>query len=144
MGQRYVSYDASLEFLKIKTLQERQEIICLSFAPKCLASKKFYHLFNPMPQNNHNLRETRKLIEPKCYTERYKNSPLVYLTKLLNTYYSTKNVNAQYSSHKTLLCIMDYKYVLYILPLINIQIQEEDFCQREAPEGDLITCSATN
>ena len=35
------------------------------------------------------LRETCKFVEPHCNTERYWNLPLVYLTKMLNNYYTT-------------------------------------------------------
>ena len=69
MGRRHVSYEASLEFLQLETLEERREQICLTFALKCLASRKYNHLFEPVPLTCHNLRETRKLFEPTCQTE---------------------------------------------------------------------------
>ena len=91
MGRRYLSYEDSLTILKLETLHERREEICLSFALKCQNSKKFSHMFEPVPHSDYNFRETLKFIEPHCHLERTRKSPLVYLTRLLNNYYSTKN-----------------------------------------------------
>ena len=90
MGQRYICYESALNFLELDPLDIRREQLCLTFALKCLRNNKFNHWFQINPQNPHNLREIPKFVEPLCVTERYRNSPLVYLTRILNDHYSTK------------------------------------------------------
>ena len=88
MGQRYNDYDSALDFLNLESLEKRRETLCLTFALKCLRNPKFRHWFELTPQNPYSLRETRKFLEPLCHKERYFNSPLVYLERLLNNYCS--------------------------------------------------------
>ena len=89
MGTRYQSYEDSLTFLNLEELSVRRDELCLAFALKCLNSAKFGHIFIPTPNVGYNVRELRRFVEPKCDTERYRKSPLVYLTRLLNEYFST-------------------------------------------------------
>ena len=91
MGQRYIDYKSALDFLSLEPLSQRRENLCLTFALKCLNNPKFKDWFPLNSQNPHNLRETHKFLEPHCKTERYRNSPLVYLTRVLNNYFSTKS-----------------------------------------------------
>ena len=91
MGTRYQSYEDSLTFLNLEDLSVRREELCLTFALKCLNSAKFGHLFTPTPNVGYNVRELRHFVEPQCDTDRYLNSPLVYLTRILNEYFSTKS-----------------------------------------------------
>ena len=82
MGNRYTTYEEALEYLELDTLLKRREQICLDFALKCFHNRKFSHLFVPTPANDHDLREpVRRFLEPQCTTERYRKSPLVYLTR---------------------------------------------------------------
>ena len=90
MGNRYTTYEAALSYLDLQTLAERRVKICLDFALKCLKNPKFSKLFVPIPPDVHNLRETRSFLEPQCTTERYRNSPLVYLIRQLNEYFEGK------------------------------------------------------
>ena len=79
LGKNYVSYEQALAELKMETLEHRRKILCKKFAEKSQKHPKFSSWFelsdDPM-QNKFN---------PVTYrTKRYKNSPLPYLTSLLN------------------------------------------------------------
>ena len=84
MGSRYISYEESVLYLDLENLRDRRTQLCLNFALKCSNSGKFKHLFELVPLDDHNIRHRRTFLEPQCTTERYRNSPLVYLTRLLN------------------------------------------------------------
>ena len=78
--ERKASYDMAMVILDIEPLHYRREKLCLSFAKKTLKSRHS-EIFKPTTQNTrnrpmfyeHNSNKTR------CY-----NSPLNYLTRLLN------------------------------------------------------------
>ena len=88
LGHMYNNYEEALEQLDLESLGERRETLCLNFALKCLRNQKFKNLFNRTPPNDHYLiNQPRRFLEPQCSTSRYQNSPLVYLTKILNQYF---------------------------------------------------------
>ena len=89
MGFRYVDYEQALLYLELEKLSSRRTELCLNFALKCLYSKKYKHLFEFVPVDDHNIRQRRKLLEPQCHKDRYRNSPLVYLTRLLNQHFES-------------------------------------------------------
>ena len=89
MGSRYKSYETSLKYLSLDPLYKRREKLCLKYAIKCLKNEKFRHLFVTTPEYEYNFRnDAKKFVEPFCETHRYETSPLLYLTRLLNNYYS--------------------------------------------------------
>ena len=71
----------------MESLGERRDILCLNFALKCLSNPKFKNLFIKSPDYDYSVRKQRKFQEPQCAKARYQNSPLVYLTKILNQYF---------------------------------------------------------
>ena len=98
LGKAYSGYKNALEYLNVKTLKERRNDLCLNFAKKKAAkSEKCQHWFlksaavptvntrSDKPKNNYKEVPTR--------TDRYKDSPLPFLTKLLNSnmYHTTMN-----------------------------------------------------
>ena len=88
MGEKYTNYEGGLEILGLETLLDRRTQLCLQFALKCLNNEKYKDWFQPTPINDHDFRkEIPKFLEPQCQTERYKNSPIVYLTRILNDYF---------------------------------------------------------
>ena len=93
MGTRYHNYEDSSIYLNLEELSVRREQLCLTFALKCFNSEKFKHLFIPTHNSGHNVREVRRLLEPLCERDRYQNSPLVYLTRILNKYFSLNTDN---------------------------------------------------
>ena len=84
-NEKYVSYKRSLAQLGLETLSDRRETLCLNFALKCTKHEKLSHMF-PLNQKNHDM-ETRHEEKYKvqfAHTNRLKNSPLIYMQKLLN------------------------------------------------------------
>ena len=85
----YCNYKKALKTMGRKTLMVRRKELNLNFAKKCLKSEKYQHWFsefNPSDQSS----KTRStipdlLLEPvKARTNNFKNSPIAYLTRLLN------------------------------------------------------------
>ena len=67
MGSRYSSYEESLVYLDLESLEIRRENLCLAFALKCLKTEKFKHLFQATPDLEYAMRnDRRKVIEPQC------------------------------------------------------------------------------
>ena len=85
LNDKYVSYTRSLAQLGLETLSDRREALCLNFALKCTKNEKLSHMF-PLNQKNHDM-ETRHEERYKvqfAHTNRLKNSPIIYMQKLLN------------------------------------------------------------
>ena len=82
-GVNRLSYSRSLNALGLESLEERRFKLCKNFAKKCLKSRH-----TDMFQENPSAYQTRskKLFsEHQTFSERAFMSPLVYLTKLLNS-----------------------------------------------------------
>ena len=61
MGKKYTSYKDGLKTLRIQTLDDRREVLCLSFAKKCLKNEKIKSLFPPKESKyNMKIRITNK------------------------------------------------------------------------------------
>ena len=89
----YVSYSNALNISGISTLFERWVQLCLKFAKSSLKNQEMSKMF---PLNNAPLTmETRfreKYRVTSCRTERFKNSAIPYLQRLLNSDVSKKKV----------------------------------------------------
>ena len=92
LGQEYESYNNALEILQSESLEERREKICKNFANKSVRHLKYKSWFNPKIKvaESKNTRQKQnqgnKKFHPVVFrTERYKKSPLPYLTELLNS-----------------------------------------------------------
>ena len=91
-GESHTSYRETLEHLKLKTLEERREDICLKFALKSYKHPKFACWF-PKNNNTVNTRSVRMpLAQIRGRTRRYLKSPLPYLNDLLNTHLLKKTI----------------------------------------------------
>ena len=55
MGSNYTTYKEGLQNLKIQTLDDRREALCLSFAKKCLKNEKVKGMF-PLKHSMHNMK----------------------------------------------------------------------------------------
>ena len=80
-GHTYKSYQKSLNLLGLKTLEERRKDVCLKFAKNASISKKYQAWFASI---NRQTRSNTQYSIPKARTTSYENSPLMYLTYLLN------------------------------------------------------------
>ena len=79
LGKSYSSYRSALAELKMETLKNRRSKISLAFAKKARNNDKFKNWFKISDQPD------EPTFAPVPFkTKRYKNSPLPYLTDLLN------------------------------------------------------------
>ena len=85
LGNEYSSYQNSLETLKMEDLESRRIKLCLKFGRKAESHPKHKNWF---VSNNHSLntRNKQKYKNVHFNHTRFKNSPICYLTDLLNKY----------------------------------------------------------
>ena len=85
LQDEYITYENALMILDLEKLNERREKLCLQFAKKCLGHEKMKHLF-PLNKKTHKMDTRFQEIHEinHANTERLKNSPIVYMQKLLN------------------------------------------------------------
>ena len=85
LGQRYTSYDEGLKSLRLQSLEERREAMCLKFAKQSLKIDKFRKLF-PRKENIHGMSKRKsdayELVNPR--TTRYQFSAIPAMQKMLN------------------------------------------------------------
>ena len=81
----YKSYDNALKLLDLENLEDRRESLCLQFARKCLKNDKMKHLF-PKNLKTHNMqtRYPEEFEMEHFNTERLRDSPIIYMQRLLN------------------------------------------------------------
>ena len=89
LGKAYMGYTNALQYLNIKTLEQRRHDLCLNFARKAAKSDKYQHWFvraAPAPaMKTRSEKPTQKYQEVPVRTDRYKYSPVPFLTSLLNS-----------------------------------------------------------
>ena len=84
LGKGYICYDNALSTLKLEKLCVRRDKLCLKFARKSLASKKYCTWFVP-DEKIQNTRRKNKTVKPALTrTTRFQKSALPYLTSILN------------------------------------------------------------
>ena len=79
-GKEYSEYRDTLDEAGEDTLSDRRDYLSLKFAKKCLKNETFSKWF----QRGIATRNATYFDEPKAKTRRYKNSPIPYMTRLLN------------------------------------------------------------
>ena len=87
---QYINYDQSWDFMNAQSRHFRRKFLSLSFALKCLKNDQHRHLFRRRLSPYYKLRNIVSFGEPVCHTQRYKSSPLPYLTSLLNEHFASK------------------------------------------------------
>ena len=92
LGEQYTHYTNALELVNCESLEDRRKKICEKFVRKSAKHPKYQNWFRMDANlaNDKNTRKAKKSLKQKYHsvqyrTERYKNSPLPYLTELLNT-----------------------------------------------------------
>ena len=86
LGNQYQTYEIATSLAQLETLSDRRKRLCLKFAQSLVKSPQFHHwlpLNNAIPRN---LRKRNPFKEVKCKTDRFKNSPIPFFTRLLNTH----------------------------------------------------------
>ena len=85
LKEKFISYKHALNVLELDSLEDRRQSLCLEFAKKCLKNEKMKSLF-PKNEKNHNMltRFTEKYEVNFANTEGLRNSPIIYMQRLLN------------------------------------------------------------
>ena len=85
LGDKYVSYDNALKVLKLQSLRERREELCLKFARKCLQVPKLKRMF-PRSHHVHDMGKRRSEFFKvnRGLTERLRRSSIPHMQRLLN------------------------------------------------------------
>lgn len=78
------SYSSVLELAHLPTLEDRRNEIFKNFALKTAADPRFVHWFPKISETGHNTRNTYKYAEEYARTDRYFNSPVFNMRRLLN------------------------------------------------------------
>ena len=102
LGDKYVSYENALKVLKLQSLKERREELCLKFARKCLEVPKFEKMF-PRNHNDHDMekRGSEAFQVKRGLTERLRRSAIPYMQRLLNEHQRKKrDICRQITSYK--------------------------------------------
>ena len=85
LGSQYLDYEYALKRTGLDSLKSRRLKLCTTFAQKSAKHPKFKHWFVPQLKLN-NTRSKKPLYKPPMYRlERFNNSPIPYLTRLLNS-----------------------------------------------------------
>ena len=85
LGPDYSSYEEACSKLNVQTLSKRREQLCYSFALKASKHTEHKHWFVEN-QEQVNTRSQKPCFKPAhARTQRFQNSPIPYLTHLLNT-----------------------------------------------------------
>ena len=103
LGHGYESYSDTLKSLKIETLFERREKLCLRFAKKSLSVDNFKHLF-PIYEKQHNMktRASNKYEVCKSNSKRYNVSTIPHLQRSMNKQAELKKIEFRKLKLKTL------------------------------------------
>ena len=84
--KQYSTYENALKVAKMDKLEVRREKLCLQFAKNCLKIDKLKQMF-PLNVKDHDMtqRHVEKFKVNHAKTERYFQSSIPYLQRLLNT-----------------------------------------------------------
>ena len=85
LGDKYKNYKDALGVIKLDSLEDRREKLCLRFAKQCLKHEKLKSMF-PRKVNHHLMekRNLQKFVVTKAWTERYRRSSIPSMQRLLN------------------------------------------------------------
>ena len=84
-GANHCGFDNSLAIANVVRPTIQLAKMTRRFAKKCSEHPKFAHWFQPVPKDVMNTRsKKKKCVEVSARTERYHNSPIPYLTRILN------------------------------------------------------------
>ena len=85
LGPEYQDYGQALKYLKMQRLSVRRTDICLKFAKKSYKDPKYQSWFVRNPEATHVTRSKKDILKPiLSRTRNYEQSPLPFLTTLLN------------------------------------------------------------
>ena len=83
LGQEYQGYSGALQKCNLEKLADRRVKLCKTFATKTAKNPKFNWFKKNKSETNTRIK--RPVYKPVyCKTKRFENSPISYLTRLLN------------------------------------------------------------
>ena len=87
LKERYSDYESALLKLDLQSLYDRRELLCYKFVKKGIRLAQFKKLF-PKNRSKHSMvkRNQGKFYVNNAKTERYKNSTIPFMQRLLNKY----------------------------------------------------------
>ena len=87
LKHEYTHYEKALDILNLDSLEERRTSLCLRFAIKCKNNPIISNLFKHKEKEHEmELRKTEMFNVNIANTERYKNSAIPFMQRLLNKY----------------------------------------------------------
>ena len=85
LGNKYTNYNSALLSSGLERLSVRRTNLCKKFAQKTQRSDKYSHWFKANHKQSITRRVGSKYILPRYKHERFRKSPIFYLTSLLNS-----------------------------------------------------------
>ena len=86
LGSNYTSYRSALTKVGLDTLEDRRTILCKKFGGKAVKNNKHTKWFKLNDRVTITRQEQQKFCPVVARTKRFENSPISYLTMLLNKY----------------------------------------------------------
>ena len=85
LKNEYQTYKKALRKLGMEKLSDRREFLCLNFAKKCVKNPRTNYMF-PLNNKTHEMktRKTEKFYVQNALSEQFKNSPIIFMQRLLN------------------------------------------------------------
>ena len=84
LQDQYSDYNTALKTTSLDSLEKRRLNLCITFAKRTAKHEKHKHWFEKATFKN--TRSKKPIYKtPFCRLERYRNSPIPYLTRLLNS-----------------------------------------------------------
>ena len=84
LQDRYTDYETGLEELQLTKLKERRGNLCISFSKNCLKNPQTKNWFPKNLKNEHDIRDKEQFVVTFANNERFKESTIPYLQRLLN------------------------------------------------------------
>ena len=89
LQNKYISYEEACSYFKCNTLKDRRRKLCLKFAKKEYKKEtSIFTKFDPIVKTRHTNKKIVK--EFTCNTNRFFNSALPFLSRLLNEEHASK------------------------------------------------------
>ena len=85
LGDHYTNYDVACAILCAEPLNSRRDTLCINFAQKTASNSRHTDMFTRRPYTMGTRQAKIPYKEHRCHTKRFYNSPLPYLTRLLNS-----------------------------------------------------------
>ena len=90
LGQGYISYKFALDELGLESLEARRTKLCINFVKKAEKHQKFANWFKLNDKRSNARLDRAKYCDVFARHARFQNSPISFLTRLLNQYHSSK------------------------------------------------------